>query len=498
LAVSGTAGRPGDPRLNREEGNSMEPREYGTIEELLGDTGESIRIERDRIVIQDVHTIRERLIDRLAWSAVFGEDDVQVASRWLIRALAPELGAWPASIHELYMAAGRREYANVTTPAINVRAMAYDMARTIFQSMAGTETRQVIFELARSETGYTDQRPGEYASAILAAAIKEGYAGPVFIQGDHYQASAKDYAKNAAAEMGAVRDLAREAIHAGYGNIDIDASTLVDLDRGSLAEQQRDNYEQTAALTRTIRETEPEGVTISIGGEIGEVGKQNSTPEDLEAFMTGYQAELQRLSDEAGRELAGISKISVQTGTSHGGVVLPDGTIKEVSVDFETLAKLSAEAKDRYGLGGAVQHGASTLPEEAFGKFAEADAVEVHLATGFQNIIYDHPAFPAELTERIHAWLAENRASERKPDMTDAQFYYTTRKRAFGPFKRDLWTLPEETKAAIGVDLREKFDLIMRALNVAGNGELVERFVTRVEFPLEPAPEALTSAVSKS
>jgi hypothetical protein len=145
-----------------------------------------------------------------------------------------------------------------------------------------------------------------------------------------------------------------------------------------------------------------------------------------------------------------------------------------------------------------VQHGASTLPEEAFGKFAEADAVEVHLATGFQNIIYDHPAFPAELTERIHAWLAENRASERKPDMTDAQFYYTTRKRAFGPFKRDLWTLPEETKAAFGVDLREKFDLIMRALNVAGNGELVERFVTRVEFPLEPAPEALTSAVSKS
>ena len=476
----------------------MDPREYGTIYELLGEIDGAINVTGQGVEVRDAHAVRDRLIDRLVWTAVFGEDDVKAASRWLIRALAPAMGAWPASIHDLYMAAGRREYANVTTPAINVRGMAYDLARVIFQSMHGTETRQVIFELARSETGYTDQRPGEYASAILAAAIKEGYAGPVFIQGDHYQASAKDYATDPGKEMGAVRDLASEAIRAGYGNIDVDASTLVDLDRGSLVEQQRDNYEQTAALTRSIREVEPDGVTVSIGGEIGEVGKQNSTVEDLDAFMTGYQAEMERLGTEAGRELVGISKISVQTGTSHGGVVLPDGTIQEVSVDFDTLAKLSAASKDRYGLGGAVQHGASTLPEEAFGKFAEADAVEVHLATGFQNIIFDHGAFPADLTERIHAWLAENRASERKPDMTDAQFYYTTRKRAFGPFKREMWSLPDDAKAAIGVDLRERFDLIMRALGVAGRGDLVDRYIERVDFPLEPAPEALTSALSKS
>src|SRR5690606_24513068 len=111
------------------------------------------------------------------------------ASRWLIRAIAPAMGAWPASIHDLYMAAGRREYSNITTPAINVRGMAYDVARNIYQAMAATNTKQVIFELARSEMGYTEQRPGEYASVILAAAIREGYTGPVFIQGDHYQAS---------------------------------------------------------------------------------------------------------------------------------------------------------------------------------------------------------------------------------------------------------------------------------------------------------------------
>lgn len=474
----------------------MESRTYASIDGLKADLDGAVRVERDGVEVQDATAVREQLVDRLVWTAVFGEGEAQEASRWLIRAIAPAMGAWPASIHDLYMAAGRREYANITTPAINVRAMAYDVARNIYQAMATTDSKQVIFELARSEISYTEQRPGEYASVILAAAIREGYTGPVFIQGDHYQANAKAFASDSEKEIAAVRDLAVEAIKTGYGNIDIDASTLVNLDRGSLLEQQRDNYVNTATLTRAIREIEPEGVTISIGGEIGEVGKENSTVQDLEAFMTGYLEEMERHSREVGQELAGISKISVQTGTSHGGVVLPDGTIEDVSVDFETLRDLSKAAKDRYGMGGAVQHGASTLPEEAFGRFAEVDAVEVHLATGFQNIIYDHPDFPDELRQRIYGYLAEHRADERKPGDTDTQFFYNTRKRGFGPFKRDFWMLPQETKDAIGADLRERFELIMRKLNVAGNAELVERFVTQVDVPLT-APESLTKVASQ-
>jgi len=402
--------------------------------------------------------------------------------------LAPAMGAWPASIHDLYMAAGRREYADVTTPAINLRGMAYDLARTVFRAGHATQSKQILLELARSEMGYTDQRPAEYASVVLAAAIKENWQGPVFIQGDHYQANAKKYAADPEGEIGAVRDVAREAIAAGYGNIDIDSSTLVDLSRGTLAEQQELNARHTAELTQAIREAEPAGLTISVGGEIGEVGKANSTVEDLEAFMGEYQKELAKL----GGDLTGISKISVQTGTSHGGVVLPDGSIKEVSVDFDTLANLSRAAKDDWGMGGAVQHGASTLPESAFSRFAEADAVEVHLATAFQNAIYDSEAFPADLKEEIYAHLAKNLASERKPNQTDTQFYYTTRKQGFGPFKRQFWSMPEETKATILGELQPRFELIMHELRVAGRGELVDRYVKRVDVDV-PAPEALLS-----
>jgi fructose/tagatose bisphosphate aldolase len=400
------------------------------------------------------------------------------------------LGAVPASIHDLYIAGGRGEYAHATAPAINVRGMTYDNAQAIFNAAAKNDTKILLFEIARSEMSYTWQRPAEYAASVLAAAIKVGYQGPVFIQGDHFQAIARYYAKDAEGEIGKVRDLAKEAIEAGFFNIDIDASTLVDISLPTLEEQQEINYRHTAELTEFIRSIEPEGVTVSIGGEIGEVGARNSTVEDLHAFMRGYIAELKKRSEAAGRELTGISKISVQTGTSHGGVVLPDGTMAQVNVDFETLAALSEAARKEYGLGGAVQHGASTLPAEAFGKFAEANAIEVHLATAFQNQLYDHEAFPAELKERIYAYLAEKSADERKPDQTDAQFYYTTRKKGFGPFKRDLWDMPEAARTAVMASLEETYSLIMQRLGVAGKADLVDRIVKPVPVKT-PAPVLL-------
>src|SRR3990167_6379992 len=175
---------------------------------------------------------------------------------------------------------------------------------------------------------------------------------------------------------------------------------------------------------------------VSIGGEIGEVGGKNSTVEELKAFMDGYVSSI-------GRGVVGISKISVQTGTSHGGVVLPDGTIAEVKVDFDTLKKLSAYAREVYHLGGAVQHGASTLPDSAFNKFPEIGTVEIHLATNFQNMIFDSPKFPKVLKEKMYDWNRKNCPEERKDGQTEDQFIYKARKKALGPFKKDIMGLPE-------------------------------------------------------
>jgi fructose/tagatose bisphosphate aldolase len=473
---------------------------FASIEDLLEALRGVVRVDPDVQVgegvaeVLDAAALRDGLIDRLIATAVFGEGAERDAARWVIRTAAAALGIWPASIHGVYMAAGRGEYSHRTAPAINVRALAFDTMRAIFRAAHANDCKIMLFELARSEMSYTQQRPGEYASNVLAAAIKEGYQGPVFIQGDHYQISAKNYASDADRELEALKEITAEAITAGYFNIDIDASTIVDLSLPTLAEQQKLNAHLTALLTEFIRDREPDGVTVSVGGEIGEVGSRNSTVQDLQAFMTAYLTEVQDRERMTRRDLAGISKISVQTGTSHGGVVLPDGTIADVAVDFETLQQLSEAARNDYGLGGAVQHGASTLPEAAFGKFAEAGAVEVHLATAFQNLIFEHPVFPSALRDEIYAYLSANHADERKEGMTDAQFFYTARKRGIGPFKRQMWEMPVETRDSIAADLEVSFNLLMQRLGVAGSAEIVDHYTPRVDVPA-PIPAALSATL---
>jgi fructose-bisphosphate aldolase, class II len=422
--------------------------------------------------VRDQARLRSPATDRLAWQAVFGSGEEREAARWLLWELGQVVGARPASINDLYLARGRGECGGFTVPAINVRMLAYDTARAVFRAARAGKAGAIILEIARSEIAYTEQRPAEYVAVMIAAALREGYALPLFIQGDHCQVNHKKYQADPEGEVGEVKKLIAEEVGAGFYNIDVDTSTLVDLSKPSLSEQQRLNYERAAEITGFIRQHEPQGVTASVGAEIGEVGMKNSTVEELHAFMQGYNRALAGLGIQVG-----ISKISVQTGTSHGGVVLPDGTIADVKLDLQALAALSKVAREEYGLAGAVQHGASTLPSNAFGNFPRIETAEIHLATNFQNIVFDHPLLPEDLRERMRSWLDENAASERKSGDTNEQFYYKARKKAIGPFKRDLWSLPEDIRGAIAADLEKTFSFLFEQLNVNGTQDQVNRFI---------------------
>jgi fructose/tagatose bisphosphate aldolase len=410
-------------------------------------------------------------IDFLVELAVFADEpNIREEHRRIIREMATGYGIRPTSIHGLYEAAGRDVYHGLTVPAINIRGITYPVARAVFRAALKDSVGAFIFEIARSEIEYTRQNPAEYAACILAAAIREGYKGPVFIQGDHYQVRRAMYRQNSEAELDAIKELIQDSITAGFYNIDIDASTIVDISTADLDEQQAKNSEVTAEMTNFIRSIQPEGITVSIGGEIGEIGRGNSTPDDLRAFMRGY---LRLLGDG----VKGVSKISVQTGTSHGGVVLPDGSIARVNIDFDTLKELTRIAREEYGLGGAVQHGASTLPDEAFHMFPQVDTLEVHLATGFQNIIYDSPQFPKKLRADMHKHLDAQYSQERKTGETEEQFIYKTRKRVFGDFKKELWNIPEPNLNKIMTELQERFSLIFHKLNVVNTTDLVRKYV---------------------
>jgi fructose/tagatose bisphosphate aldolase len=452
-----------------------------TADELRGRLSGIGTIRGDRLEITDRAALPGELIDELTFEAVFNADqELRDAARWVIWSAAQALGCGSASIHELYLARGRGEFepTSFTVPAVNVRASAYLTARQAFAAAIEREVGALVFEIAKSEMAYTDQRPAEYTAVILAAGLREGWQGPIFLQGDHLQFNAGKWRADPDAERRGLEELTREAVAAGFLNIDIDSSTLVDLSQPTVAGQQRDNIANTLALTGLIRELEPRAVTISIGGEIGEVGKTNSTEEELRAYLDGYFGSLH------GSGVSGISKVSIQTGTSHGGVPLPDGTVAQVSIDFDTVRRLSTVAREEYGLAGCVQHGASTLPEEAFHHFPANGTAEIHLATGFQNILYDAGGLPSELRDEMMGWCLANCADERKSGETDEQFLYKTRKKALGPFKQALWTLPTEAADQISANLRSRFGVLFERLKVGGTRGLVDRFVTPPDLPM--------------
>jgi fructose/tagatose bisphosphate aldolase len=450
--------------------------------QLLNVCAKIVELDGNDVRILDEAKLKSELIDNLIYTAVFSPDQAtQEAARWLIRRAGVACGIMSASIQPLYEAMGRGELKGFTVPAINIRGLTYDAAQAVFRAAIKRQVGPVIFEIARSEIDYTSQRPMEYICAVTAAAIKTGYRGPIFLQGDHFQINAKKFVADAAKETQAVKNLIWEAIEAGFYNIDIDTSTLVDLTKAGVKEQQKTNYILAAELTTMIRDLEPEGITVSVGGEIGEVGGKNSTVEELQAFMEGYLEELKK----GGESLKGISKISVQTGTTHGGVPLADGSVAKVKIDFAVLQKLSELARSQYGLSGAVQHGASTLPNEAFDRFPAMGTAEIHLATGFQNIIYDSSNFPKDLKEKIYEYITTQLKDEWKEKDTEEQFIYKTRKKGFGHFKLDMWDLPADTRNKLGAELEKQFTFLFDKLKVTSTQKIVEKYVQ----PVDVTPE---------
>lgn len=376
--------------------------------------------------------------------------------------------AFFSSLYNLYQAFAREEIKGLTIPAINIRTLTHDIARVIFRIAKTHNIGAFILEIARSEQRYTKQSPKEYASSILKAATAENYQGPLFLQGDHYQFNKKIFENDPQKEINNLKNLINQSIESGFYNIDIDASTLVDYSKNSLDEQQKNNYQMTALLTKHVREIEPKNVTVTVGGEIGHIGGKNSTIQELEAFMEGLLKEVQNGKTQ------GISKVSIQTGTSHGGIPLADGTIKQVKIDFEVLKNIGRVAREKYHLAGVVQHGASTLSDELFDQFPKVSTLEIHLSTEFQNIVFDY--LPNNLKSEMYQWLKNNLKSEWQKDWSEEQFLYKTRKKALGIFKQQLANLSQKEKRPILQALEKKFLLIFEKLNIFDSKKIVDQY----------------------
>jgi len=135
----------------------------------------------------------------------------------------------------------------------------------------------------------------------------------------------------------------------------------------------------------------------------------------------------------------------------------------------------------------------STLPPEAFDAFPRVGACEIHLATDFQNMVYEHQQFPPDLKSEMYAWVRENALEERKPKDTEEQFLYKARKKAIGPFKQRMWAIADPERSAIGRSLEERFTFLMRQLKIDGTAEAVARFVRAPQVPIDREAEIVAA-----
>lgn len=378
-----------------------------------------------------------------------------------------EKGLYPASIAAVYQALGRGELAPMTIPAFNVRGLTFPLARAIWRAALQANCGPIIFELAPSESTGCDQTFEEYAAMVMAAAFKEGYQGPVFLQGDHFSVDHLN-------DVEPLKELALAVIESGFYQIDIDGSHQYNAQAGHLTEFHAPNAQVTSQLITALRQKQPRGIHLTLGGEVGEIGGRNTTVDDLVAFHIELEKYLPASTP-------GLDKISAQTGTTHSGIVLPDGTTGRMSVDFSLIAQLAQQAR-QFGWSGMVQHGASTLKFDDLAQLPTAGVVEVHLATQIQNILFDHPSFPVGLRDQMKRELvtstrgAEGDHLDTADNLSEAQRFYQARWAAWGKYKTQLWQLPAEVISQVADSLAEWATSIFHSLKVAQHSQVLQDF----------------------
>ncbi|MBI3655706.1 MAG: hypothetical protein HY232_04705 [Acidobacteria bacterium] len=414
----------------------------------------------------------ERHLDDLVFESIFNEDAaLRKRIRQLIHAVGRECHIIPASMQRFYEARATSALGGMTIAAIGLPTLSYDLACAVFRAAGRLRVGGFAFSLSRDELETTGQSFDEFAAVIIAAALRERWQGPVFLLASRLQADARHFVARPAGEMSALRQLIDDALRAGFYNIDLDTSPLIDKGCSTLSEQLYRNYAQSAELTAYIRRVEPRGVTVSVGATLGAAGDRNSTEEDLNSFMAGYNKAL-----AAGRYGAkGLCKIVVQTCKQAYGVPLPDGQIVSLSLDMNLLRRLSYRARADFGLAGAVQQVSADWPLDIYDRFVNTDTAEIHLSDVVQDIVLEGLHLHSSLHAEMDRFLKRECANQWSDGMTEAAFLHRMRGRAWKAFKQPLWELSRAPRLEISALLESRIQIIFEKLGLSNTRELVAK-----------------------
>jgi len=422
------------------------------------------------VEITDSEKLQSDMIYTLQYHASVSEnEEVKTACIYWIRKIADKMNVTTGSSIDFYAKKAHGQYKFFTVPAVNLRMATFHKARALVRAADALELPHLVMELAVSEMGYTAQEKREFVALVKAAYISLGITNrTLYLQADHYQLDPKKYADDPEKEMQRIKDLIAKAIEAGVYNIDLDASKFETADPDKTdRENQAENARLTAELFHFIRQYEKEHdlpCMISIGGEVGEVGGENTKYPQVNAYLDMLRDHATVLGS---RDVLGLSKVSINVGSAHGGVLGPDGKpLDVVPLDFTAHHDLYMKGEDPMNPGPhvvTVQHGASTLPKKYFPLFPAMHVGEIHLATGFQNVVWS--VLEKEdngLYEKMKGLAHEHFAEKIAGHKTEAIGFMKERKRVTQFVKKDLLLSPAIT--SIEKALEQEFTEIFSSL----------------------------------
>lgn len=451
---------------------------FSMMSELSDTIKGCLQVQNGQVSFLDQGKATGTLTDRLVYNSVFHPDtQIKATSRWLIKAMARASQIFPASISGIFEFSKHQGARNLTLPVFQITAFSYTMARSIFRAARENNACAFIFEIDSNQIFHGNQTSGEFSTIVSAAAIREKYKGPIFIQGDYISFHGEDYQQNPTQEKSRLKNLINEAIKSGLYNLWMDSSEDIP-PRGVGGEKNQNSKAPLfAELTDSVRILEPKGIDISLGCQINPFQESGFKKKDIREFMEQYQAKLQSLNPGA----KGISKLGFSPERNSLATQPIGAPYEPEPLDPNTLIGLSKFANEEYGLMGRINLKPSDSSQNNLKRFSKIGNAEIHVPLEYHTLMINHHDFPSEFKDELNF----NFPNPLEEEKTQSPLSH----KPFRVFKEKLWTLPEPLQQDISKDLETQVSSLLKALQIDHTQEMVFRSTSNPLVPLNLSEE---------
>ncbi len=404
----------------------MEVKE-SSVSEILTSLREALVLDRGETFVRDLKKLREKHLDSLVLNAVFHPNpETKRFLIWLLQSVTQSAGVIPASLATFYRLKAHDKLSKQTIPSFRVEDLAYDAARALFRAAKNNSTMAFLFECPVSlgnSMGSQDEFFSGFSAVVASAALREGWAGPIFIQNEDLPLRKETEFTETSETSLCIANLFR----AGVYNLNIDVSNCLDSTDPTLEGRHRLGSEVAANALEWIRRNQPSSMSVSIGVKIGLTQQNVSSVDELRIFMDGFIQELKKKEPS----VEGINKVFLTTKSK------------------EELEALSQMAMTAYKLAGIVQSDEGSAELLSYESFAKINVAELHLRRLCRNTLMES-ALPQEFHEHF-----------KKP-------YH---KNEIQTLKTTMWDLSPSIRREVSERLQRKFDSAFKGLGSVNTSE---------------------------